>query len=579
MFNLVQIQERLKDMPMQALMAYANGQSQEVPPFLALGELNRRKRMQQGAQAEQAKQMEGAPTIKEQIEQQSGLMALQGSRQRQAAANQQGLQALAPSPAPNTTTSEPAQLAAGGAVSDVMGRDFQAGGQVNPEMLKKLMMLKKMQQMKQAKAGLGALMGKDYAGGGIVAFAQGSKDPIGKSPAEDTEEDRRRKASLLGGDNSLMDELQGLGRLPEDRGREETGAERLARKQTAAAGKMGRWYRGEPEPSDADVTEAERMQRGYDKNKAMRDRADANQKRFLDILAGREAIPQRSNNPLLMAERRPPGLPALAEDKGAADNQGIASVARAPQSKAPDLKSDMTDEQQLERIRKLQGLAGVQQNPYADYEQRLSDIEARRKSEQMGPMDKLTELLSNIASSKRGGNWATQGGEAAGQFMKSEEARKQARDKQELDMAALRMSVAKERDARARGDANAVLAEQAKQAEIKKDLYQLETQRIQATKPQQLEVLQQMFNSKDPKVRAFAEAYIGQSKTGSITDSDLLTSFTKIMGDVTSPEARKLKQLGIDTFPKYKAYMMAQMGQTGSGAQPGGKVIDFSSIK
>ena len=39
--NLVQIQERLKDMPLKAVMMYANGMNPEVPPYLALGELYR----------------------------------------------------------------------------------------------------------------------------------------------------------------------------------------------------------------------------------------------------------------------------------------------------------------------------------------------------------------------------------------------------------------------------------------------------------------------------------------------------------------------------------------------------------
>jgi hypothetical protein len=65
MLNLVQLQERLKDVPMQALMSYANGMNPQIPPFLALGELNRRKKMQEGAAAEQAKEMEGAPTIQD----------------------------------------------------------------------------------------------------------------------------------------------------------------------------------------------------------------------------------------------------------------------------------------------------------------------------------------------------------------------------------------------------------------------------------------------------------------------------------------------------------------------------------
>jgi hypothetical protein len=45
--NLIQIQEHLKDLPTQAIMAYANGQNPQVPPYMALGEMNRRKNMEQ----------------------------------------------------------------------------------------------------------------------------------------------------------------------------------------------------------------------------------------------------------------------------------------------------------------------------------------------------------------------------------------------------------------------------------------------------------------------------------------------------------------------------------------------------
>ena len=67
--NLVQIQERLKDMPLQAVMQYANGMNPEVPPYLALGELNRRKKMEQSMQPAEMPQ----GTIKEQLEQEVGL--------------------------------------------------------------------------------------------------------------------------------------------------------------------------------------------------------------------------------------------------------------------------------------------------------------------------------------------------------------------------------------------------------------------------------------------------------------------------------------------------------------------------
>ena len=40
--NLLEIQEDLKDQTMQIVMGYANGTNPDVPPYLALAELNRR---------------------------------------------------------------------------------------------------------------------------------------------------------------------------------------------------------------------------------------------------------------------------------------------------------------------------------------------------------------------------------------------------------------------------------------------------------------------------------------------------------------------------------------------------------
>jgi hypothetical protein len=38
--NLIQTQERLKDVPLQAVMQYVNGMNPEVPPYMALSELD-----------------------------------------------------------------------------------------------------------------------------------------------------------------------------------------------------------------------------------------------------------------------------------------------------------------------------------------------------------------------------------------------------------------------------------------------------------------------------------------------------------------------------------------------------------
>jgi hypothetical protein len=143
--NLIQVQEHLKDMPMRNVLEYANGKSAQVPPYLALGELNRRKQMEQSAKTPQAPD----GTVKERLEkeltgQATDLMQANSARQAQSnEAMQQGIMAQ-PQPVPEGTP-QPPQLE------------------------------EEMPQM--AGGGLTALPVKDMfkfaEGGGIVAFSNG----------------------------------------------------------------------------------------------------------------------------------------------------------------------------------------------------------------------------------------------------------------------------------------------------------------------------------------------------------------------------------------------------------------------
>jgi hypothetical protein len=126
--NLIQIQDRLKDLPMEAIMGYANGKNPQVPPYLALGELNRRKQMEQKtAQAPQG-------TVKENIEQQVGLLSLQKLRQGQMAQQSAMQGAQAPtipegSPEPTEQPEEEMAMAAGGITRLPTGdMSFASGG-------------------------------------------------------------------------------------------------------------------------------------------------------------------------------------------------------------------------------------------------------------------------------------------------------------------------------------------------------------------------------------------------------------------------------------------------------------------
>ena len=121
--NLVQIQERLKDLPTQAIMGYANGQNPQVPPYLALGELNRRKQMEQKA----AQPPQG--TVKDNIEQQVGMMEMQKMRPPQMPPQMpQQMPQMPPQGAPAQPNAQMAMAAGGLARLPIREMNFGSGG-------------------------------------------------------------------------------------------------------------------------------------------------------------------------------------------------------------------------------------------------------------------------------------------------------------------------------------------------------------------------------------------------------------------------------------------------------------------
>jgi hypothetical protein len=139
--NLVQINERLKDLPMQVVQQYANGMNPEVPPYLALGELQRRELSNKKMAMTQGGQQGPQPSVKEQVEQKAGLMALQQMQQQQMAQQQARPQGPMPVPA---GVPQPEQQ------PEMMARGGLASIPVRPDMF-------------------------EYAGGGIIAFQSGGQ--------------------------------------------------------------------------------------------------------------------------------------------------------------------------------------------------------------------------------------------------------------------------------------------------------------------------------------------------------------------------------------------------------------------
>jgi hypothetical protein len=159
--NLVQVQEHLKGMPTPVLMGYANGQNPQVPPYIALGELNRRKQMEQ--QPAQPPQGSVKDQIEQSLSQPQGLpgMAAQGVPVPQAP-QPQGIPSQMPQQLAGSAPQQaPTRMAAGGLASVPMRRDMF-----------------------------------NYAPGGIVAFANEENDQVVKDPVYD-ETTQARGAEII----------------------------------------------------------------------------------------------------------------------------------------------------------------------------------------------------------------------------------------------------------------------------------------------------------------------------------------------------------------------------------------------
>ena len=107
--NIIQIQDRLKGLPNEALVNYVEEPKGEVPIYLALGELQRRKEMRERFQADQMP----PPTVSEQLvaenkPQQMGLRAMAPQGMMPGA---QGVGAPHPQP---QSQMDPRQMAASG---------------------------------------------------------------------------------------------------------------------------------------------------------------------------------------------------------------------------------------------------------------------------------------------------------------------------------------------------------------------------------------------------------------------------------------------------------------------------------
>lgn len=212
--NLIQIQEHLKDLPTQAIMAYANGQNPQVPPYMALGEMNRRKNMEQ--RAAQAPDSSVKEKLESELSQQTALPGIgQGMNMRM---NPEGMPepmpAVRPQMAPQMPKMQnppmaqktpPQQLSQPGSIpagAPGMADGGLAGLPVDPDMF-------------------------SYAPGGIVAFANPENDQVVPEASAAPEGDQGLPVALA--NQILRDQLMGKSKLPMPVDRDKVRAEEIAK--------------------------------------------------------------------------------------------------------------------------------------------------------------------------------------------------------------------------------------------------------------------------------------------------------------------------------------------------------------
>jgi hypothetical protein len=225
--NLIQIQEHLKDLPTQAIMSYANGQNPQVPPYMALGEMNRRKAMEQ--RAAQAPDSSVKEKLESELSQQIALPGVgQGMNMRMNPAGMpQPMPAVQPQMAPQmpkmpiqpaARPMPPQQMAQPGSIP-AGAPGMAAGGLAELPVRKDIF---------------------NYAPGGIVAFADESNEQLVLPPGTpyDSKESGTYSSGDGGGDGKLpvdlanqilRKRLMGQVDLPQPVDREKVMAEEIAK--------------------------------------------------------------------------------------------------------------------------------------------------------------------------------------------------------------------------------------------------------------------------------------------------------------------------------------------------------------
>jgi hypothetical protein len=501
MFNLIETQQALKGLPLNDVMKYANGNNPEVPSYLALSELQRRKQLEDTQSAFSGQQ----PTVKEQIE--SGLTALPAGQVNPTAA---------PTGMANPTQLPPQLAPTPVAPNKSMMTAAPAGAQPNaaPPV------------PKMAEGGLSELplphmfRQTSYADGGIVHFAEPTDATVGAQAIDQLGSELDATKARL---NSLK--APGLASRVDPTALEKYNAEKAALQQEYDT--INSRYQGAIEsaglnrPAQVQLNKNMRLmpvanpvvQELTGNKKAIVQRADPSVFDREDAEAGAAMnkvqatkVPEDPNKQASNTSsgqlKKNPAAPT-APVAPAAPVAPVNSLLNPDQFKQP---TELSDAQLLERRKSLEKLAGVSQDPMADIKERYAKLETKRAAQEAeDPSDRLIARLAAFSGAKATEGFGAQLGESAVAGSKMQKEQEALRDKQATEMNALQMNIAKEEDARKRGDVSAVESARAAQEKTKQDLMKLGIDASNAT-ANQINAAANTLSSQAQMVRARHEA-------------------------------------------------------------------------
>jgi hypothetical protein len=479
MQNLVKIQEDLKNLPLQAVMSYVNGRNPMVPPYLALTELNRRKQIQQSAQAQSAQPQ---ATVKDQVQQQAGIMALQNQRAQQGMENMQQNAGRVPQPG-----AVPMNAPVQGMPAQAPTVQAAQGGLMNARMSPAM------------------FNRQNFAGGGIVAFA-------GKegSSVEDEGLTEEEKKALE--DNKYLQRSRAVANFPSAVGD-------FLRKYNPVTGSA---Y---SEGIEKIVNQSPADQAASFRKASMRpeQRANVNQEvpavptasqREVNANTAKDLAAFDAATALLEKERAAKVVPPVVT----ADAKTTTTAPVAPKVTTPATTAVKKDiyEQEIENLAKLKERFGVKEQPMSESDKMIADLR-KRIDEQRGQQG-----IEAIAAAMAKGSKAKRASEAFAGFGEGyfEATGKQRALNNEQDQAFANLQVAREKedDARRRGDVKAVQEAVKDKQKYEIDVKNAESNRIQAMKPSQFReqvdlytrdpvLYGKMFPKENPLVVAAAKEY------------------------------------------------------------------------